>query len=61
MNNQQGLLLQLMEGLNANPSDTPSEILLKLRPMLSEREQKFIDLMIKFQEILDLMDEIQAG
>jgi len=66
MNNEQSaLLLQLMQSLNKNASEdlssqlrSPIDILVTLRPMLSPREQKFIDLMIKFRELRVLMDEL---
>jgi len=68
-NTQSSLLLQLMQGLNGGmldspeppiPLDPPFDILFKLRPMLSPKEQKIVDLMIKFQEIRVLIDEIHS-
>jgi len=68
-NTQSSLLLQLMQSLNGGmpeapeppiPLEPPFDILFKLRPMLSPKEQKFIDLMIKFHEIRVLIEEIQS-
>ena len=46
-----------------NPShvtlDPPWDTILMLRPMLSPREQRIIDLMFKLQEVKKLFEEIQ--
>ena len=64
----QDILMQLMQNLQNGLSDAPDpptplpspfDTLYKIRPMLPPREQKMIDLMIKFHEIRVLMDEIQ--
>jgi len=62
MNNQESLLLQLVQELanSQGPTSSPIDTLFKLRPMLTTREQKYVDLMIKFQEVRDLMDDIQS-
>jgi len=63
-------LLQNMDSVQAHANQplteasqqrTPFDMLIKLRPMLSTREQKFIDLMIKLQEVMVLMDEISSA
>ena len=59
--NQSALLLQLMQSLNdggGSAQQSPIDMLATLRPMLSPKEQKLIDLMIKFREIRVLMDEL---
>jgi len=60
------LLMQLLQSLETSDVQGahshlphPFNILEKVRPMLPPREQKFIDLMIKFHEMRVLMDEIQ--
>jgi len=60
--NNESLLLQLVQELanSQSPTSSPIDILFKLRPMLTPREQKYVDLMIKFQEVRDLMDEIHS-
>jgi len=57
MNNDLQSALQLVEGLVGKDTSFP-EMLHKLRPMLAPREQKIIDLMIKLQEIMALIEEI---
>ena len=63
-----GLLWQLMQSLSEGnlpdapeppiPLEPPFDMLWKLRPVLSPKEQRYIDLMIKIFEIQVLMDEI---
>jgi len=57
MNNDLQSALHLIEGLVGKDTYFP-DMLHKLRPILAPREQKIIDLMIKFQEIMVLIDEI---
>ena len=56
MNNE--TILQLIESLSHQDTPFP-DALLKIRPLLDTREQKIIDLLIKFQEIMVLIEEIQ--
>ena len=56
MNNES--ILQLVESLTNENTPLP-EALVKIRPMLDPREQKIIDLLIKFQEIAVLIEEIE--
>ena len=72
MDLQSSLLLQLIKSLNGEdtllpdspeppiPLEPPLDILFKLRPILNPREQKVIDLMIKIQEIMALIDELHT-
>jgi len=69
-NTQSSLLWQLIQSINDEntpelpeppiPQNQPFDILFKLRPVLSAKEQRYIDLIIKIQEIKILMDEIQS-
>jgi len=55
MNNE--TMLQLVESLLGEDTPLP-DALIKIRPMLDQREQKIIDLLVKFQEIAVLIEEI---
>ena len=56
-------IMQTLEMSNHTEPDTtlppPFDTLYKIRTMLPAREQKIIDMMIKFHEIRVLMDEIK--
>jgi len=56
MNNEN--ILQLIESLIGEEAPL-QDVLLKIRPMLHPREQKIIDLLIKFREIAALIEEIE--
>lgn len=51
------IMMELFQSLMAKDQD-PFAALEKIRPMLPPREQKFIDVMIKIQEIRVLMKEM---
>ena len=63
---QSALLWQLMQSLGAQPQESshnPEELTLEhtlaqLRPLLTPKQQKMLDLMTKMQEIKELLDEI---
>ena len=67
------LMWQMMQGLGNNPEQSNIDYgvnqgdtglrdsLLSIRPMLSLKQQKIIDLMIKFNEIKELMGEIHQS
>ena len=66
-NNQSSLLWHLMQSAHENHLHGTAEsqlslfdMLLKLRPALPPKEQKFIDLMIKIREVKILLDEING-
>jgi len=66
MDDKSALLLQLMQSLgtlggNHSPhAEEPSleNMLMNLRPLLTPRQQKILDLMVKMQEVQALLDEI---
>lgn len=67
MDDKHALLWQLVQSLGNNHTEEPPQestypdhYLLTLRPLMPPRQQRIIDLMIKFQEIKALMDEIQS-
>ena len=64
---QSAMLLQLMQSLGMQSQENHSShadeaqlehTLMSLRPLLTPRQQKILDLMIKIQEIKALLDEI---
>ena len=66
MDDRHAMLWQLVQSLGhppqeGHPAEEPhvDHYLLTLRPFMPPRQQRIIDLMIKFQEIKTLMEEIQ--
>lgn len=71
MDNNSVLLTQFMQALNDGgaslpnapappiPLPSPFDIVYKMRPTLPAKEQKIIDMMVKFFEIRVLMDELK--
>ena len=63
MNDTSAILLQLLQSLGV-PSEPNAEenqfehSLMSLRPLLTPRQQKILDLMVKMQEVRALLDEI---
>ena len=72
---QSAMLWQLMQSLStqtnetlANHTEEPTNAnnhqfehtLLSLRPMLPPRQQKILDLVIKMQEVMTLLEELSA-
>jgi len=64
---QSAMLWQLMQNLGTQPQGSPTphaeesqfeHTLLSLRPLLSSKQQKILDLMIKLQEVKTLIHEI---
>jgi len=64
------MLWQMMQSLGANTQEdhsTPAEpptfehTLLSLRPLMSPKQQRIIDLMIKIQEVKELLNEIHSS
>ena len=55
MHMQPAQFSQLMQSLDNGSTEN---FFAALRPMLSDREQKFIDLIVKFQELRVLTDEV---
>ena len=62
------MLWQLMQGLSAQPGGannapppTFEHTLASLRPLLSPKQQKIIDLMTKMNEVKVLLQEIQES
>ena len=62
------MIWQLMQGMGANNNEGQANMagpptfensLLSLKPLLSPKQQRVIDLMIKMQEVKALIDEIQ--
>jgi len=57
---QTNLLTQLLQAVNeGDPNRSHIDKLCAIRHMLSPKEQKIIDLMTKFNEIIILLDEIK--
>ena len=63
------MLWQMMQSLSANtqednsvPTEPPTfeNMLLPLKPLMSPKQQKIMDLMIKMHEIRALISEIQS-
>lgn len=54
------LLLTLLEAIKAGDGQmNPIEVLHKIRPEVSPKEQNFIDIILKFHEIRLIMDKMQ--
>lgn len=49
---------QMQEQLDASPLPPPFDTLYMLRPMLPKREQRFVDILIKMQELKMLIAEV---
>ena len=63
MNDTSAMLLQLLQSLGTQSGSNEEEnqfehTLMSLRPLLTPRQQKILDLMVKLQEIRTLLDEI---
>ena len=63
------MLWQLMQSLSANTQDDHAALtepppfehsLLSLKPLMSPKQQKIIDLLVKMHEVRDLISDIQA-
>jgi len=66
------MLMQMMQNMGINPSEStddyqdpshlppPLDMMYLIRPVLPQREQRFIDILIKMHELQILFEEMQS-